>query len=220
VESRRPSVVHGPEQLVQAVAREGVRHERILDALRAVRREQFVPIELSGRAYRDVPLPIPRDQVTTQPSLVAKMLEALAPHSTDTVLEVGTGYGYQTALLAELARHVWSVERWPDLAAAARQNLLEHGASNVTVITGDGSGGLPDHAPFDGIVVSATFTSVPAPFVQQLAPGGRLVQPIGPGGAEEVVLFAKEGDSLVRRATVTGAHFVRLYGKHGFRSVS
>jgi len=106
------------------------------------------------------------------------------------------------------------------LSSAARQNLLEHGASNVTVITGDGSGGLPDHAPFDGIVVSATFTSVPAPFVQQLAPGGRLVQPLGPGGAEEVVLFAKEGDSLARRATVTGAHFVRLYGKHGFRSVS
>jgi protein-L-isoaspartate(D-aspartate) O-methyltransferase len=164
-----------------------------------------------------VPIPIPHDQVTTQPSLVAKMVEALGLHGDEKVLEVGTGYGFQTALLAELSRFVWSIERWPDIAETARENLQRHRARNVEILARDGTEGLPEHAPFDAVVVSAAFPSVVRPLADQLAQGGRLVQPIGRGGAEEVVLFARGPQGLARKGTVTGAHFVRLYGKHGFR---
>jgi protein-L-isoaspartate(D-aspartate) O-methyltransferase len=168
------------------------------------------------RAYRDEPLPIPHRQVTTQPSLVARMLEALDLGAGDRALEIGTGYGYQTALLAELAACVWSVERWPDLAEVARENLARRGTENVRIVVGDGSAGLAEHAPFDAIVVSAAFPRVPRPLAEQLTDGGRLVQPMGHGGDDTVVLFERRGRELVRRRTVTGAHFVRLYGRHGF----
>jgi protein-L-isoaspartate(D-aspartate) O-methyltransferase len=131
---------------------------------------------------------------------------------------VGAGYGFQTALLAALARKVWSVERWPDLAAAARANLGRSGARNVEVVVGDGSEGLLEHGPFDAIVVSAAFPRVPEPLADQLASGGRLVHPVGPGGMEEVVLFERTSRGLTRRRTLTGARFVRLYGRHGFAS--
>lgn len=206
----------GPEDLVEAARLSGVRDERVLGAMRAVPREAFVAPDLAERAYRDEPLPIPHRQVTTQPSLVARMLEALDLGAGDTALEIGAGYGYQTALLAELAACVWSVERWPDLAEVARENLARRGMENVRVVVGDGSAGLADHVPFDAIVVSAAFPLVPRPLGEQLADGGRLVQPMGRGGNDTVVLFERRGRELVRRGTVTGAHFVRLYGRHGF----
>jgi protein-L-isoaspartate(D-aspartate) O-methyltransferase len=204
------------EALVQAIAAEGVRAPRLLQAFREVPRAGFVPPELAARAYLDEPVPIPHGQVTTQPSLVAKMVEALALAGSERVLEVGTGYGFQTALLARLAGFVWSVERWPDVAATARANLARHGVTNAAVVVGDGTIGLAEHAPFDAILVSAAFPTVPPPLVEQLALGGRLVQPIGSGGAEEVVLFAKEARGLRRRRAVSLARFVRLYGQHGF----
>lgn len=204
------------EQLVAAVEAAGVRDRRVLEAFRAVPRAGFVPPDLVARAYVDEPLPIPHGQVTTQPSLVARMVEALALTGTEKVLEVGTGYGFQTALLAYLARYVWSIERWPDIAEAARANLARHGITNVTIVVGDGTLGLPEHAPFDAILVSAAFPQVPPPLVEQLAPGGRLVQPIGPGGMEEVILFEKGPQGLQPRRVLTGARFVRLYGKHGY----
>jgi protein-L-isoaspartate(D-aspartate) O-methyltransferase len=207
-----------PEELVRAVIAAGVRDQRVLEAFRAVQRAGFVPSELATRAYRDEPLPIPHGQVTTQPSLVARMIESLGLTGGERVLEVGTGYGFQTALLARLAGFVWSVERWPDLAESARANLERFGADNVSVVVGDGTMGLPEHAPFDAIVVAAAFPEVPPPLVEQLVPGGRLVQPIGLGGAEQVVLFDKGASGLVRRRTVSLAHFVPLYGRHGFAS--
>jgi protein-L-isoaspartate(D-aspartate) O-methyltransferase len=208
----------GPTEhdLLAALRREGISDAGLLVAVQAVPRRSFVPESAAERAYLDVPLEIPHDQVTTQPSLVAKMLESLELTGDERVLEVGTGYGWQTALLAHLAREVWSVERWPDLAETARRNLLRQGVANATIVIGDGSEGLAAEAPFGAIVVSAAFTSVPSALAAQLATGGRLVQPIGPGGREDVVLFERRPEGLVRRRTVTRAHFVRLVGRQGF----
>jgi protein-L-isoaspartate(D-aspartate) O-methyltransferase len=210
--------VSAPTQadLVEAVRADGIRDERVLEAFGAVPRAEFVPSELIEHAYVDIPLPIPHDQVTTQPSLVARMVEALDLSGSERVLEIGTGYGFQTALLACLADFVWSVERWPDLAATAREHLARHGVRNAEVVVGDGSEGLPEQAPFEAVLVSAAFPRVPLPLADQVAEGGRLVQPIGRGGMEEVVLFEHGPRGLDARRVLTGAHFVRLYGKHGF----
>jgi protein-L-isoaspartate(D-aspartate) O-methyltransferase len=205
-----------PADLVATSRTHGVRDPLLLEAIAAVPRAQFVPPDLAAHAYQDAPLPIPHGQVTTQPSLVAQMVEALELSSSDRVLEIGTGFGWQTALLARLAGEVWSVERWEDIARTARMHLERHDVDNATVVVGDGSAGLADHAPYDAILVAAAFPQVPAPLVEQLAEGGRLVQPIGLGGVDEVVLFEKRGGVLERRRLVTGAHFVRLYGEHGF----
>ena len=220
----RPSVgfsgimgaVSDREDLVRAVAAEGVHDPRLLEAVRGVPRASFVPSHLAGRAYEDKPLPIPHEQVTTQPSLVARMVEALGLEGSERMLEVGAGYGWQTALLARLCGSVWAVERFADVAEAARQNLARFGVTNAEVVTGDGTKGLPEHAPYDAILVAAAFPSVPRPLEEQLAVGGRLVQPVGPGGAEDVVLFEKGPRGLVRRRAVVGARFVRLHGEHAF----
>ncbi len=205
------------EDLVRAIVAHGVHDPRLLRALRQVPRAKFVPADLAEAAYLDRPLPIPHGQVTTQPSLVAMMIEALELEGSEHVLEIGTGYGFQTALLAYLSDFVWSIERWPDVVETARENLARQGIENVEVVVGDGTEGLPEHAPYQAILVSAAFLEVPPPLVEQLAAGGRLVQPIGSGGEEEVVLFEKGPDGgLMRRRTITGAHFVRLYGRHAF----
>jgi protein-L-isoaspartate(D-aspartate) O-methyltransferase len=208
--------VKSQEDLVRKITAEGVLDPRVLRALRKVPRAGFVPSDLVEWAYLDRPLPIPHRQVTTQPSLVARMIGALALEGSERVLEIGAGYGFQTALLAHLSGFVWGVERWPDIADISRKNLSRHGVTNVEVVTGDGTKGLPDHAPYDAILVAAAFPSVPPPLAEQLAPGGRLVQPIGSGGKEEVVLFEKVKEGLKRHRTITGARFVRLHGKHAF----
>jgi protein-L-isoaspartate(D-aspartate) O-methyltransferase len=209
--------VRTPEDLVREIVSAGTRDPQLLAALREVPRSNFVPPGLADHAYLDRPLPIPHGQVTTQPSLVAKMVEALGLTGSGRVLEVGTGYGFQTALLARLSTFVWSVERFPDVAERARDNLTRHGTSNVEVVVGDGTKGFPEHAPYDAILVSAAFPRVPPPLAEQLTLDGRLVQPVGPGGEEEVILFDNGPRGLVRRRTLTGAHFVRLYGAHAFR---
>jgi protein-L-isoaspartate(D-aspartate) O-methyltransferase len=205
--------------LLARVAATGIRDRSLLEAMRRVPREGFVPAEQADRAYLDQPIPIPHGQVTTQPSLIARMVEALDLRGGERVLEIGSGHGFQAALLAELvapAGSVWSVERFADLAEEARSNLDRHGTANAEVVVGDGSRGLPAHSPYEAIVVSAAFPQVPGPLADQLAEGGRLVQPLGSGGAEDVVLFEKRGERLRRLRSLTGARFVRLVGEAGF----
>ncbi len=206
----------GPGDLVAAAWAGGVHDQRVLDAIASTPREKFVPAEYADVAYSDRPIPIPRGQVTSQPSLQALMVAALRLTGREKVLEVGTGYGYQTALLARLAAQVISIDAWADLAAQAERNLAGQGITNVIVIAGDGSLGVPGHAPFDAIIVSAAFPTVPPPLAAQLTDGGRLVQPVGPGGDEVVVLYERTGDTLTRVRALTPASFVRLYGQHGY----
>jgi protein-L-isoaspartate(D-aspartate) O-methyltransferase len=206
------------EALVQAILAAGIRDERLIEAVRVTPRAGFVPADRASFAYEDMPIGIGHGQVTTQPSLSARMIESLGLEDGDHVLEIGTGLGYQTALLAWLARDVVSVERLPELVRQARRNLAEQGVENAELLVGDGSCGAPDRAPYDAVIVSAAFTEVPAPLIEQLRPGGRLVQPIGPGGEEDVVLFERTATGLSRKKVVTLAAFVRLHGRHGFPS--
>jgi protein-L-isoaspartate(D-aspartate) O-methyltransferase len=204
------------EELVTAARRAGVDDPRLLDVMRQVPRAAFVPLDQVRLAYLDVPVPIPHSQVTTQPSLSARMIQALGLAGGEHVLEVGTGYGYQSALLGRLASFVTSIERWADLADQARRNLAAQGIDNVLVVEGDGTEGVPAAAPYDAILVSAAFPQVPEALVSQLRVGGRVVQPIGPGGGERVTLFERSAEGLVSREVVCHARFVRLYGRHGY----
>ncbi|GAA4629293.1 protein-L-isoaspartate(D-aspartate) O-methyltransferase [Actinoallomurus vinaceus] len=205
-----------PDDLLRAVRAAGIRDERVIEAVRVTPRADFVPADHAAAAYFDMPIGIGHGQVTTQPSLSARMIEGLGLEGDEYVMEIGTGFGFQTALLARLAADVVSIERWPDLARQARQNLARQGINNVDVLVGDGSGGVPDRAPYDAIVVSAAFPEVPAPLVEQLRLDGRLVQPIGPGGQENVVLFQRVATGLDPQRVLTPASFVRLHGRYGF----
>ncbi|WP_354637260.1 protein-L-isoaspartate O-methyltransferase family protein [Kitasatospora camelliae] len=208
--------VASPEDLVRAVRAAGVRDERLLGAIRAVPRAGFVPAEQAGAANLDRPIPIAHGLVTTQPSLTAIMIEGLALSGDEHVLEVGTGLGFQTVLLAHLAADVVSIEWWPDLVDQARENLDRLGVRNVELLVGDGSGGVPGSAPYDAVLVSAAYPEVPPLLAGQLRIGGRLVQPIGPGGREDVVAFRRTASGLERERVLIPARFVRLYGEYGF----
>ena len=157
----------------------GVSNPRVLEAMRTVPRHLFVPESVRAMAYADHPLPIGEEQTISQPYIVAVMTELLNPQPEDRVLEIGTGSGYQAAVLSGLARHVYTIEILPSLAQRAEETLQANGYHNVTVITGDGYRGLPDVAPFDGIIVTAASEEVPRPLLEQLAIGGRMVIPVG-----------------------------------------
>jgi protein-L-isoaspartate(D-aspartate) O-methyltransferase len=201
------------EQMVtlQLQAR-GIRDPRVLAALRAVPRHQFVSEELRERAYEDVALPLGVAGATiSQPVVVAWMLEALAARATDRALEIGAGSGYAAAVLARLAREVFALERDPKLARLARDRLAALGVDNAVVEAGDGSAGWPAHAPYDVVLVSAAAPAVPQALLAQLAPGGRLVLPVGaPGGLQTLVRIERGRDGRIETRELGAVQFVPL----------
>lgn len=201
--------------LVRASRRAGVYDERVLSAIASVRREDFVPPRDRFYAFEDEPITLPHGQVTTQPSLVAKMVEALDLRGHERVLEVGTGYGYQAAVLSRLASEVVTIERFWDFCETTRQNLDRAGIRNVTVVLGDGALGYQASAPYDAIILGAASPEVPRALVEQLAEGGILVQPVGYGGGEVVTAFRKHGGQLTQPTIVTLAYFVPLVSDSG-----
>ena len=192
----------------------GIRDERLLRAMATVPRHEFVEPRYRDQAYEDHPLPIGAGQTVSQPYIVALMLEILQLEPSSKVLEIGTGSGYLTARLARLSARVYSVERHPQLAREAEDTLSRLGFSNITVLVGDGSKGLPEHAPFDAIVVSAAASQIPAPLLDQLREGGRMIIPVGPSEAQELQLIQKrEGKPLI--TVLEGCRFVPLIEGQG-----
>ncbi len=189
----------------------GVADERVLEAMRRVPRHRFVPASLVDSSYADHPLPIGHRQTISQPYIVALMTELVRPRPGTKVLEVGTGSGYQAAVLAECTKEVYTIEIVPELARQAAALLEELGYRNVHARAGDGFDGWPDAAPFDAIVVTAAPERIPQPLLDQLAPGGRLVIPLG-AGAQDLVLVERTADGF-RRETVTPVRFVPMTGK-------
>ena len=193
----------------------GIADARLLAAFRKVPRHLFVPPALQRDAYADHPLPVGGGQTISQPYIAALMTGCLGLQGHERVLEVGTGSGYQTAILAELALEVFSVERLPELLSAAVERLNGLGYLNVHVTTGNGSLGWPEHAPYDAILVTAAAPDIPKPLVDQLADPGRLVLPIGPQGSQMLIQVEKR-HGAIRRTEIASCVFVPLLGEHGW----
>ncbi|HXV35559.1 MAG TPA: protein-L-isoaspartate(D-aspartate) O-methyltransferase [Myxococcota bacterium] len=194
----------------------GIRDERVLEAIGLVPRHRLIPEPLQGQAYRDVALPIGAGQTISAPSTVAAMTQALELAGSEHVLEVGTGSGYQAAILSRLAARVVSIERIPSLAARARTSLDELRVSNVVIHLGDGSAGRPADAPFDAILVTAGGPEVPEPLLAQLAPGGRLVGPFGARDAQRLLRVRRDARGRFSREDLGRCRFVELLGTHGW----
>lgn len=199
----------GREALLSKVAEE-VSDARVVQAFTRLARADFVPAGSEGEAYEDRPVVLPHRQTTSQPSLIARMVEAARIDASDRVLEIGTGYGFQTALMAHLAKEVVSVERYPRLAEQARANLERVGVSNAEVYVGDGWEGWSQRSPYEAIVVSAAAEEVPTVLVDQLRQGGRLVVPLKRGRSDDVVVLEKGPDDRLVERLLTPARFVPL----------
>jgi protein-L-isoaspartate(D-aspartate) O-methyltransferase len=184
--------------------------ERALDALRRVRRHLFVPPELAAIAYHDTPLPIGFDKTVSQPFICALMTGLLDPQPREAVLEVGTGLGYQAAVLAELARQVWTVEMVEEFASHAEARLSQLGYGNIAVRVGDGTRGWLEHAPFDKILITAATEVPPTALLDQLAPGGRMVLPLGPEEIQQLTVIDKADDGRIRTRSVIPVRFGTL----------
>jgi protein-L-isoaspartate(D-aspartate) O-methyltransferase len=193
----------------------GIRDQRVLDAMARIPRHEFVSEEYKSHAYEDHPIPIGQGQTIPQPFIVAASLQALSLKGTESVLEVGTGSGYQTALLAALAQMVYSIERHSALAASAEEVLNELGINNVKIIVGDGSYGIPEFSPYDAILVSAAAPEIPGTLFEQLADGGRMVIPVGPPHSQELQLVRKQAGTPVVEV-IEGCRFVPLIGAGGY----
>ncbi len=197
--------------MVQQIQWRDLRDPRVLEAMRAIPRHELVPAELRGSAYDDRPLPIGHGQTISQPYIVAFMTEKLAPRATDRVLEIGTGSGYQAAVLSRLVAEVYSIEIVAPLAARAEADLKRLDIKNVHVKAGDGYRGWPEHAPFDAIIVTCAPDHIPTPLAEQLKDGGRMIIPVGEQGVQELYLLEKKAGKIERRA-VLPVRFVPMTG--------
>jgi protein-L-isoaspartate(D-aspartate) O-methyltransferase len=197
------------------IARRGIRDERLLEVMRTIPRHLFTSPDHRNVAYTDGPLPIGQGQTISQPYIVALMTDLLNLTGDETVLEVGTGSGYQAAVLAHLARAVHSIERHAELAEQARSILHQLGYENVHVHVGDGSQGLPEYAPYQGIIVTAAAPRVPQPLLEQLDEGGRLVLPVGSLGGQILERWVRQGNDFMSER-LTPVAFVPLRGEHGW----
>lgn len=195
----------------------GVTDPRVIEAMLKVPRHLFVPEALSSQAYNDFPLPIGERQTISQPYMVGVMSEALQLRGDEKVLEIGTGSGYQAAVLALLARQVFSLERIPELARQARRTLDNCGFARVNIRVTDGTYGWENEAPFDGIVVTAGAPAIPRPYLEQLTLGGRLVIPVGDRISQILVRVTRRGEQDFREERLFGCRFVPLVGNHGWR---
>ena len=193
----------------------GIRDRRVLAAMAWAPREWFLPPHLAGEAYDDGPLPIGNAQTISQPYIVGLMTAELAPRRRDRVLEIGTGSGYQTAILAHLVRAVYTIERLPDLLVEAEERFRRLGLSNIETRLGDGAEGWPERAPFDGIIVTAAAPQIPAPLADQLAAGGCLVIPIGDLVFQELIVVRRTATGFHERRA-GGVRFVPLISRHAF----
>ena len=196
--------------------RRGISDERLLGAMRRVPRHEFISREQWEQAYADHPITIPEQQTTSQPYIIAAMIQAAEIKPGDKVLEIGAGSGYQTALLAELAAQVIALERYSTLADSAQATLQRLGYRNVVVVEGDGTLGWEPAAPYDAMIVSAAAPRIPPALLEQLAIGGRLVIPIGDAHQQTLQLFRKQPDAAISRTMLEGCRFVPLIGRHGF----
>jgi protein-L-isoaspartate(D-aspartate) O-methyltransferase len=196
---------------------DGINDERVIQALYNVKREKFIPESLRDRAYGNYPLPIGENQTISQPYIVALMTQALDVQSTDKVLEIGTGTGYQAAILAELASVVYSIERIESLSMRARTNLYSQGYNNVFLIVTDGTVGLPEYAPFNKIIITAAAPDIPEPLISQLKNGGKMVVPVGGRAVQELQLIEKALNGRIYKSTLCGCRFVPLIGTEGWK---
>jgi protein-L-isoaspartate(D-aspartate) O-methyltransferase len=203
------------EMVERQLRRRGIEDERVLAAMAGVPRDLFVPLGLIDHAYDDGALPIGHDQTISQPFVVATICSLLSLRGTERVLDVGTGSGYQAAVLAELAADVVTVERIPELASEARARLVDAGYSNVEVRVGDGSLGVPERAPFDAVAIAAAAPRVPPALYEQLGEGGRLVLPRGSRWGQELVLVVRTAEGPAERTSIS-CRFVPLVGDEGF----
>jgi protein-L-isoaspartate(D-aspartate) O-methyltransferase len=204
------------EMVEKQLRRRGIRDAAVLAAMTAVPRHEFVANELRSHAYEDAPLPIGSGQTISQPYIVAAMTAALHLQTSDRVLEIGTGCGYQAAVLSRLAREVFTIERRPELASAASRLLAQLDYSNVHVHCGDGTFGLPEIAPFDAILVAAAAPEIPKPLLAQLAERGRMIIPVGGADHQELRLVERHGDAFPAKI-LEGCRFVPLVGYHGWQ---
>ncbi|HEX6863238.1 MAG TPA: protein-L-isoaspartate(D-aspartate) O-methyltransferase, partial [Thermoanaerobaculia bacterium] len=204
------------EMVDTQIARRGVRDRWVLEALRSVPRERFVPERLAELAYEDTPLPIANEQTISQPYVVALMAEALELSPRDRVLEIGAGSGYAAAVLGRVAGEVWAVERHESLAREAAERLAALGYDNVHVVFGDGTLGWPEHAPYDAIGVAAGGPKVPQALLDQLAPGGRLVIPVGPDPRAQSLMRVRRTEEGIVREDLGAVRFVPLIGEQGW----
>ena len=204
------------EMIEKQLRRRGIKDGAVLAAMLAVPRHEFVPPELRRQAYEDAPLPIGSGQTISQPYIVAAMTAALHLQPGHRVLEIGTGCGYQAAVLSRLTKEVFTIERRPELASAASEKLSRLGYSNVHVHCGDGTLGLPDFAPFDAILVAAAAPAPPRPRLAPLAEGGRMIIPVGDAENQELQLIEKRGEAFPTRM-MEGCRFVPLVGFHGWQ---